>query len=103
MLGKSRKSDLTAAFTAYRYIGPGYVVGIPARDLTEADLVAIEKREHITREHVEASGIYEPVAFIEVHPFCGAPTDWGRCRALVDEWGQRCPDHMEATDDTPSI
>lgn len=43
----------------YRYTGPGYVVGIPARDLTEQDLQEIEAREGITRELVEASGLYE--------------------------------------------
>ena len=99
MPGKSQQSESTEIGTVYRYIGPGYVMGLPARDLTEADVQDVEQREHITREDIESSGIYEPVEFAEVRPFCGAETDQGRCRELVAEWGQRCPDHMEATDE----
>ena len=43
----------------YRYTGDGdYIPGIPARDLTAADLEALPK--HL-REGVDAAGIYEPV------------------------------------------
>lgn len=88
--------DHIAAFMVYRYVGPGYLMGVPARDLWPADLLEIGDREGITREVVETSGIYERVDSPEVLPFCGAEIEDGqRCPEQVDTWGQRCPQHSE--------
>lgn len=82
--------------TIFKYIGPGHIMGIPARDLIEADLAEIEEREGITRQVIEASGLYEPVDVAEVEPFCGAPIgNGGRCSRKVQQWGERCYQHKE--------
>jgi len=71
-------------------------MGIPARNLTAADLVEVEDREGVTREEIEKSGLYEAVDVTEVEPFCGAPTgDGGRCRRRVGQWGERCYQHKD--------
>lgn len=101
MPNERRLSALIEKHTAYRYIAAGaYVVGIPARDLTEADLAEILEREGLTRDDVEASGLYERLAQVEVEPFCGAELEGGRrCRRKVGRWGERCYQHEEVRDD----
>jgi hypothetical protein len=95
MPGKSLLSDLIAAHTVYRYVGPGYLMGVPARDLTASDLLEVREREGVTRAVIEASGIYEPISAAEVPPFCGAPTgEGGRCKRRVERWGERCYQHQ---------
>lgn len=89
-------SDPTELGIAYRYVGEAgaYVMGVPARDLTEYDVWDVGQREGIDRGHIEASGLYEPVDWVEVPPFCGARTaDGGRCRHRVAAWGERCWQH----------
>lgn len=95
------KPDI-APHTVFRWEGrPGqYLNAVPARDLVGADLVAIEDREGVTPEMILASGLYEPVDWVEVAPFCGAATeDGGRCGRRVSDWGQRCWQHREESDD----
>ena len=93
--------ELIEKHTAYSYIGDGaYLMGVPARDLTEGDLAEILEREGLTREDVEASGLYERLEQVEVEPFCGAELDGGRrCRRKVGRWGERCYQHEEVRDD----
>jgi len=94
MAGKSLPSETIAAHTVYRYVGPGFLMGVPARDLTAADLLEVREREGVTRAVIEASGIYEPISAAEVPPFCGAPMgDGGRCKRRVACWGERCYQH----------
>jgi len=84
----------------YKFIGPAgaYVMALPARDLTGADVVGAE-REHITVAMIEGCGLYVKAEFVEVRPFCGAATvEGGRCRRGVEEWGQRCYQHQEVMD-----
>ena len=85
------------AHIRYRYIGKGrYLMAVPARDLTAADLIDVLEREGITRGTIEASGIYEPVWLVEIAPFCGAALeDGGRCWEPVACWGNRCEEHAE--------
>ena len=84
------------AHILYRYLGPGYMMCVPARDLTAADILEVVEREGITLEEIEASGLYEAVSLVEVQPFCGAPTrDGGRCRRWVAQWGEYCYQHQE--------
>ena len=91
---------LEERFITYRYIGPGYMNGVPARDLYPADIADVERREHITRAQIEASGIYEPMETAEVKPFCGAPlVGSGRCKREVAAWGMRCWQHLEVTEE----
>ena len=59
-------SDHTEELTEYRYIGPGYLNGVPARDLTVSDILEVYDREGITREQIEASGIYERWMWVEI-------------------------------------
>ena len=88
-------NESTVSFIEYKYLGPGYLASVPARDLTAADLVEVGEREGITREEIEASGVYEAVDVVEVEPFCGAPTEKdGRCRRRVARWGARCYQHF---------
>jgi len=42
----------------FEYVGPGYVMGVPARDLTEGDLVEVREREGIGVDVVEGCGLY---------------------------------------------
>jgi len=80
----------------YRYIGHGaYLMGVPARDLSAADLLEVEEREAITAAAIEASGLYEPARWQEVQPFCGAVVDGRRCWRAVVEWGARCEEHKQ--------
>ena len=45
--------------TAWKYVGDGRAVpGLPARDLTAADLAEVLAREHITEADVEACRLY---------------------------------------------
>jgi len=44
--------------TAVRYVGPGYLLGVPARDLTVGDWDALT---NVQRSAVRWSGIYEVV------------------------------------------
>ena len=77
-----------------QYVGDGaYLVGVPARDLMPADLLEVALREGIGLETILASNLYRVVEWVEVAPFCGAPTDEGRCREPVDAWGDRCTLH----------
>lgn len=95
MPGNGLPKWVIAAHTVYRYIGKGrYLMAVPARDLTAADLADVQEREGITRATIEASGIYEPVRLVEVAPFCGAALeDGGRCWEPVARWGDRCGKH----------
>ena len=78
------------AHIRYRYLGAGrYMMAVPARDLTAADLIDVEEREGITQPMIEASGIYEAIRLIEVEPFCGAAECW----EPVEWWGDRCGEH----------
>jgi len=43
------------------YLGTGWVMGVPARDLTERDLDEVREREGITRDEIEGSGLYRVV------------------------------------------
>lgn len=98
MADESQLSDLIDAHTVFRYQGPGYMMGVPARDLTGQDLVDVLEREHISRAMIEASGLYRKVELVEVAPFCGAPLpNGGRCRRRVTDWGKRCYQHQEAS------
>jgi len=42
-----------------RWVGPGWLMAVPARDLTEEDLREIWQREGIERAVIEGSGFYE--------------------------------------------
>lgn len=96
MPGKNRQSDPIESHMVFRYIGDGgFINGLPARDLYPKDLIKAERKEHITRAMVEASGMYEPTEYFEIHPFCGAALERGRCRKRVKAWGQKCPAHSE--------
>ena len=95
MDGRNQQSESIGVGMVYRYVGLGYVVGIPARDLTEADLAELAEREGITRKQVEATGIYEPVEYVEVQPFCSEPD----CEAAVANWGDKCSKHLEVIND----
>lgn len=79
----------------YRYVGPGYIVGIPARDLYPEDLVRLEEMG-IQRALIDISGLYEPLESVgEVEPFCGAElANGGRCRRKVEVWGEKCWQHQ---------
>jgi hypothetical protein len=83
---------------AFKYVGQGeYMIGVPARDLNEADLAEILEREGITRQDIEAAAIYEAVERTEVAPFCGVDLELGggrRCRRRVSDWGERCDQHQ---------
>lgn len=105
MPGKSPLSGPTAAHTVYKYVGDGrFVMSIPARDLTAADLLDILDREGITHRDVEASGLYLPVVRMEIESFCGAPTAAGsRCKRKVSAWGERCHQHQEVNHESCSI
>ena len=95
MPGRNQPSGPIEPHTVYRYVGPGYLMAVPARNLTAADLLEVREREGVTRAVIEASGIYEPISAAEVLPFCGALTgDGGRCKRRVEEWGQRCYQHQ---------
>jgi hypothetical protein len=95
MDGKNHTSGPIDPFTVFKYVGPGYVNAVPARDLTAADLLELRERECITRQQIEASGIYEAVELSEVAPFCGAELgDGRRCRRKVSRWGMRCYQHL---------
>lgn len=85
---------------AYRYVGDGaYMMGVPARDLTPADLAEVERRERITEAEIAASGLYAPMEDVEVAPFCGAELpEGGRCQEPVESWGERCEEHKEIGD-----
>jgi hypothetical protein len=87
-------SEPTGSYTVYRYVGPGYLNGCPARDLLPADLVELARREGIVLEEIEASGLYVAEEQIEITPFCGAPAEGARCQEAVDAWGDRCPEHV---------
>jgi len=84
-----------------RYLGHNgspFVMGIPARDLTQQDLTSLELESGILRVDVLRSGLYmEVVADDEVlgpGPFCGALLAMGeRCREPVAAWGDRCSEH----------
>lgn len=88
-------SELIDVYMAYKYIGKGaFIMGVPARDLSEADLAEVLDREGITRAEIEASGLYVPAGQDEVKPFCGEPTAaGGRCSRKVSAWGERCHQH----------
>jgi hypothetical protein len=46
----------------YKYVGDGgYIVGVPARNLTIDDLQEIESREGISQAVIRASKLYEKV------------------------------------------
>ena len=101
-------NEIIAGFTEFEYIGPGYLIGVPARDLTAADLVEVRERERITRKVIVESGLYKQVDVVEVEPFCGAPTvDGGRCQRPVERWGDHCyqhqEQHQEVSDGTESV
>jgi len=90
-------NEHTGPVSEYRYIGPGYLNGVPARDLTAADIIEVHDREGITRDQIEASGIYEWVRWVEIKPFCGARMANGqRCRQRVPEWGDLCRQHRKS-------
>ena len=95
MPGNGLPKWVTDAHIRYRYIGAGrYLMAVPARDLTAADLIDVREREGITRATIELSGIYEPVRLAEVEPFCGAGLEEGRrCWEPVARWGERCGEH----------
>lgn len=86
-------SEPTGSCTVFRYRGPGWLNGCPARDLLPADLVELAEREGIGVEAIMRSGLYVVEESIEVSPFCGAPVGEGRCRAPVEAWGDRCEAH----------
>jgi hypothetical protein len=95
-------SESIAPHTVYKFVGEAgqYLHAVPARDLTGADLVEVEEREGITAEEIECCGLYERVDWYEVPPFCGAPTGaGGRCRRRVEQWGQRCWQHIGGCED----
>lgn len=104
MPGRSPLSAAIAAHTVYKYIGEGrFMMSVPARDLTAADLLEILEREGITHQDVEASGLYIPVVCMEIEPFCGAPTAaGGRCKRTVSAWGERCYQHQEVSNGSES-
>jgi len=97
MPGKSPPSGPTAAHTVYKYVGEGrFIMSVPARDLSAADLLEILEREGITPQTIEASGLYLPGGRMEIEPFCGAPTAaGGRCKRKVSAWGKRCHQHQD--------
>lgn len=84
-----------------RYLGRDgspFVMGIPARDLTERDLARLTIEQGIIREDVLHSGLYIEVDeggdWLGPSPFCGARLLLGeRCPEPVARWGERCPDH----------
>lgn len=92
MDGRNLPRELIEAHMVYRYVGPGYLMGVPARDLTAADLLEVREREGVSRAEIEATGIYEPMNLIEIEPFCGVEG----CREPVGEWGEHCGAHRGA-------
>lgn len=75
--------------------GYPYIMSVPARDLYGDDLVALEGMG-ITKKSLIQSGLYVDSSFVEVEPFCGAPTEEGApCRRTVERWGMRCWQHRE--------
>ena len=96
MPGNGLPRQIFDAHIRFRYLGPGYLMGVPARDLTAADLIDVLEREGVTAAEIEASGAYEPVNLVEVQPFCGAAlANGGRCWEPVACWGDRCEEHKE--------
>lgn len=85
-----------------RYLGRNgspFVMNIPARNLTEADLARLELERGITRDEVLKSGLYVEVVeggdWFGPGPFCGARLLLGaRCTEPVEAWGKRCPEHQ---------
>ena len=101
---RNRLNAAIAAHTVYRYVGPGFINGCPARDLTAADLAEVKRREGITREMIERSRIYERVRQEEIKPFCGTELgDGGRCRRRVNQWGERCWQHQEPDQESEEV
>jgi len=91
-------SGLIDAHITFRWVGRGtaHLNAVPARDLTDADLLELEMREGITETEIERCGLYERVELAEVEPFCGAETDAStRCRRGVEAWGERCWQHRD--------
>lgn len=86
-------SEPTGSCTVFRYVGPGWLNGCPARDLLPADLVELAEREGIGVEAIVRSGLYVVEESFEMYPFCGAPVEGARCRAPVAAWGDRCDAH----------
>lgn len=89
-------NELIDAHITFRWVGRGvqFLNGVPARDLTDADLLEIEEREGITETEIERCGLYARAELAEVEPFCGAETDaGGRCRRVVAAWGEHCWQH----------
>lgn len=104
---KQRRSRTVGPGTVLKYLGQDgspYVIGIPARDLTEADLVELDG-QGIAQLQVLATGLYVEVTegldgdpLFGPGPFCGARLtppglEAQRCRARVKEWGERCEEH----------
>jgi len=102
-------SEPTGSYTVFRYVGPGWLNGCPARDLLPADLLELAEREGIGVESIMRSGLYVVDEAFEVLPVCGAPVGGAqhavpvrvgdaavggaRCRAPVKVWGERCEEH----------
>jgi len=93
-------SESTGCYTVYRYVGPGWLNGVPARDLLPADLAELADREGIDEAAIVASGLYEVEDVVEVAPFCGAELSGilpdlqlQRCQEPVAQWGERCEGH----------
>jgi len=91
-------SELTESCIIFKWRGkPGtFLMGVPARDLTGEDVLSVEDLTGLTEDDLLKTGLYEPVQWIEVSPFCGAKLEDGRCRVPVQVWGQRCDQHKEA-------
>lgn len=84
-----------------KYLGHNgypFVIGIPARDLTQADLNDLALAG-LSKTDVLDTSLYIEVIVGEVFgpsPFCGAPTAaGGRCRRTVSAWGERCYQHPD--------
>lgn len=104
MQDEDRLKELIEKHTVFKYVGPGYVIGIPARDLTEADLAGIWEREGLTEVEIMASGLYVRAEVMEIEPFCGVMTSDGKpCSRKVARWGDFCYQHKEEENGTEGI
>lgn len=61
-MGVENLPDGNDTHIRYKYRGPGYLMGVPARDLTATDLLEVLEREGVTAAEIGASRAYEEIA-----------------------------------------
>lgn len=103
-VGQEQNRQLLAqkeAAVQMKYLGRDgypYIMGVPARDLTAADLLELAEQGR-KREALLRTGLYAATDELEIRPFCGYPKEDGSpCRRTVPAWGERCWQHREVTD-----